>query len=368
MIYLDNAAGAPVHPKALQAAMPFLTDNFANPSSVHSPGREAALALIAAREQCAAALGALPEEIFFTSGGTESDNLAVFSALRSTGKSKLVTTAIEHPAVLNACKRARRELCPVSSEGTVSPRDIERLIDEDTALVSVMTANNEIGTLQPIDEIGEICRKRGVLFHTDAVQAVGSVGLDLRTLHVDMLSASAHKIGGIKGAGILYARKGTPLSAMLLGGGQERGIRSGTENIAAIAAMGAAITEICRDIPGRVRRISRLRDMLIERLERIPNSRLNGSRTERLCSNVNFSFADIDGEALVMSLDLMGVCASTASACSSGKQRRSHVLTALGLSEEWLDGTLRLTLSENNTEQELLTAAEIITECAARQR
>lgn len=373
MIYLDNAASAPVHPKALSAAMPFITENFANPSSTHTLGREAGLAVIEARERCAAALGAQPEEIYFTSGGTESDNLAIFSALGFGGKHKIITTEIEHPAVLNACKELQRrgfEVVRISpdSDGIVHAEDIAAVIDNNTTLVSVMAANNEIGTIQPITEIGELCRRMGVLFHTDAVQAVGNIPLDMRVLAVDMLSVSAHKIGGIKGAGLLYARKGTPISPMILGGGQERGIRSGTENAAAIAALGAAMTEICRDIPERRRRLSRLRDILIGKLEKIPHSRLNGSRTERLCSNVNFSFADIDGEALVMTLDLMGVCASTASACSAGKQHRSHVLAAMGIDNKWLDGSLRLTLSEHNTEEEIVAAADIIAECAARQR
>ncbi len=372
MIYLDNAASAPVNPHALSAAMPFLTDNYANPSSVHTPGRAAALAIVNAREQCAAALGALPEEIYFTSGGTESDNLAVFSAL-CTGKRRIVTTGIEHPAVLSTCKELERrgfEVVRIAPEGdgTVRTEDITAAVDNNTALVSVMAANNEIGALQPIAEIGAFCRERGVLFHTDAVQAVGNIPLDMRELPVDMLSVSAHKIGGIKGAGLLFARKGTPLAPMIFGGGQERGIRSGTENAAAIAAMGAAIADITSDIPRRAEKITRLRDLLTERLEKIPDSRLNGSRTARLCSNVNISFRNIDGEALVMSLDLMGVCASTASACSAGRQKRSHVLSALGLSKEWLDGAIRLTLSDNNTEREILAAADIIAQCVARQR
>jgi len=373
MIYLDNAASAPVHPKALSAAMPFITENFANPSSAHTLGREARLAVIAAREQCAAAIGAQPEEIYFTSGGTESDNLAVFSALGFNDKHKIITTEIEHPAILNACKELQRrgfEVVRISpdGEGIVHAEDIAAVIDNNTALVSVMAANNEIGTIQPFAEIGELCRQMSVLFHTDAVQAVGNIPLDMREHLVDMLSVSAHKIGGIKGAGLLYVRKGTLLSPMIFGGGQERGIRSGTENVAAIAALGTAMTEVCRNIPEHRRRLSRLRDMLIEKLEKIPDSRLNGSHTDRLCSNVSFSFADIDSEALVMTLDLMGVCASTASACSAGKHHRSHVLAALGLDENRIDGALRLTLSDQNTEEEIVTAAGIITECVARQR
>lgn len=373
MIYLDNAASAPVHPKALSAAMPFITENFANPSSAHTLGREARLAVIAAREQCAAAIGAQPEEIYFTSGGTESDNLAVFSALGFNDKHKIITTEIEHPAILNACKELQQrgfEVVRISpdGEGIVHAEDIAAVIDNNTALVSVMAANNEIGTIQPFAEIGELCRQMSVLFHTDAVQAVGNIPLDMREHIVDMLSVSAHKIGGIKGAGLLYVRKGTLISPMIFGGGQEMGMRSGTENVAAIAALGTAMTEVCRNIPEHRRRLSRLRDMLIEKLEKIPDSRLNGSHTDRLCSNVSFSFADIDSEALVMTLDLMGVCASTASACSAGKHHRSHVLAALGLDENRIDGALRLTLSDQNTEEEIVTAAGIITECVARQR
>ncbi|MCX4356773.1 MAG: cysteine desulfurase family protein [Oscillospiraceae bacterium] len=373
MIYLDNAASAPVHPKALSAAMPFITENFANPSSAHTLGREARLAVIAAREQCAAAIGAQPEEIYFTSGGTESDNLAVFSALGFNDKHKIITTEIEHPAILNACKELQQrgfEVVRISpdGDGIVHAEDIAAVIDNNTALVSVMAANNEIGTIQPFAEIGELCRQMSVLFHTDAVQAVGNIPLDMREHIVDMLSVSAHKIGGIKGAGLLYVRKGTLISPMIFGGGQEMGMRSGTENVAAIAALGTAMTEVCRNIPEHRRRLSRLRDMLIEKLEKIPDSRLNGSHTDRLCSNVSFSFADIDSEALVMTLDLMGVCASTASACSAGKHHRSHVLAALGLDENRIDGALRLTLSDQNTEEEIVTAAGIITECVARQR
>ncbi len=373
MIYLDNAASAPVHPKALSAAMPFITENFANPSSAHTLGREARLAVIAAREQCAAAIGAQPEEIYFTSGGTESDNLAVFSALGFNDKHKIITTEIEHPAILNACKELQQrgfEVVRISpdGEGIVHAEDIAAVIDNNTALVSVMAANNEIGTIQPFAEIGELCRQMSVLFHTDAVQAVGNIPLDMREHIVDMLSVSAHKIGGIKGAGLLYVRKGTLISPMIFGGGQEMGMRSGTENVAAIAALGTAMTEVCRNIPEHRRRLSRLRDMLIKKLEKIPDSRLNGSHTDRLCSNVSFSFADIDSEALVMTLDLMGVCASTASACSAGKHHRSHVLAALGLDENRIDGALRLTLSDQNTEEEIVTAAGIITECVARQR
>lgn len=354
--------------------MPFFSDNYANPSSVHTAGREAALAVIAAREQCAAALGALPEEIFFTSGGTESDNLAVLSGTLNSPKRKIITTRIEHPAVLNIVGELERRhgfevvyLAP-DTDGIVSVSSIGGALDNNTALVSVMAANNEIGTLQPIEEIAELCRERGVLFHVDAVQAVGSVPLDLRTLQADYLSLSAHKIGGLKGSGLLFARKGAPLFPMTLGGGQERGIRSGTENVAGIAALGAALEDITRDIPKRAGNIASLRDLLIARLERIPNSRLNGSRAERLCGNVNFSFSGVDGEALVLNLDLFGICASSASACSAGKQNVSHVLKSIKVPEEYLGGALRLSLSEHNTREEVLKAADIVRECVKRLR
>ena len=372
MIYLDYAASAPISPEALAAATPFLTDSFGNPSSVHSLGRRAALAIAAAREQCAAAIGAEPSEIYFTSGGTEGDNWAIFSALKAGGR-RIVTTAIEHAAVLNACRAAEQSGVQVvylrpNADGLISPKQVEQSLTDDTALVSVMAANNEIGTLQPIHEIGEICRARGVLFHTDAVQAAGCVELDMGALKADMLTISAHKIGGFKGSGLLYIRKGTPISPLINGGGQERGMRSGTENAAAIVALGAAIERICADIPDRCRRISALRDKLICGLSEIPRSRLNGSRTSRLCGNVNFSFEGVQGESLVLNLDIAGVCASSASACAGGSGEPSHVLTALGLEERWLQAPLRLTLSDSTTEDEIRQTVSVVRESVERLR
>lgn len=373
MIYLDNAASAPLDPRALEAAMPFLTENYANPSSVHTAGRQAALAVIEARERCANALGALPEEIFFTSGGTESDNLAVLSGTLKSPKRKIVTTQIEHPAVLNIIGELERHgfeavyLAP-DADGIINVSSVAAALDDNTALVSVMAANNEIGTIQPIEEIAELCRERGALFHVDAVQAVGNVPLDMRTLKADYLSVSAHKIGGLKGSGLLFARKGAPLCPMILGGGQERGIRSGTENVAGIAALGAALEDVTRNISERVEKVTALRDLLITSLESIPRSRLNGSRTKRLCGSVNFSFAGLDGEALVLNLDLFGICASSASACSAGKQSVSHVLKALRIPEEYLGGSLRLSLSERSTREEVLKAADVVRECVERLR
>ncbi|MDE6727897.1 MAG: cysteine desulfurase [Oscillospiraceae bacterium] len=376
MIYLDNAASAPADPAALEAAMPFLTVNFANPSSAHTPGREASLCVIESRERCAAALGANPDEIVFTSGGTESDNLAVFSAIGNAEQTrrKIVTTQIEHPAVLNAVREAEKRgfeavyLAP-DEDGLIPFESVAAAVDDRTALVSVMAANNEIGTIQPIKHIGELCRERGVLFHTDAVQAVGSIPIDLRELPADYLSVSAHKTGGLKGSGLLFVRSGAPLYPMMFGGGQEHGIRSGTENTAGIAALGAALDNITRNIEQRVRKITALRELLISRLiETIPDTRLNGSRMERLCGNVNVSFRGIDGEALVLNLDLFGVCASAASACSSGQQTVSHVLQAIRTPEEYLHGALRLSMSERNTENEVLEAAEIVRACVERLR
>lgn len=377
MIYLDNAASAPADPAALEAAMPFLTANFANPSSAHTPGREAALCVIESRERCAAALGANPDEIVFTSGGTESDNLAIFSAIGSAEQQtrrKIVTTQIEHPAVLNAVRAAEKRgfeaiyLAP-DEDGLIPFESVAAAVDDRTALVSVMAANNEIGTLQPIRRVAELCRERGALFHTDAVQAVGNIPIDLREIPADYLSVSAHKIGGLKGSGLLFARRGAPLCPMIFGGGQEHGVRSGTENTAGIAALGAALDKVTRNIEHRARKIAALRDLLFERLiETVPGTRPNGSRTKRLCGNVNVSFHGIDGEALVLNLDLAGVCASTASACCSGRQTTSHVLLAIHTPEEYLRGAVRLSLSERNTESEVLEAAEIVRACVERLR
>lgn len=373
MIYLDNAASMPVNPKALEEAMPFLTDNFANPSSIHTPGREGRLAAENARERCAAALGAEPDEIIFTSGGTESNNMAVFSCALSSERRRIVTSAIEHPSVLMPCAELEKrgfeiiKLVP-DRQGIINISDLEKAVNGDTALVTIMTANNEVGTLQPVAEAAELCRERNIPFHTDAVQAVGNIPIDLRELKADYLSLSAHKIGGLKGCGLLFVRRGAAVRPMHFGGGQEHGLRSGTENTAAIAALGAAMEYCCRDIPKKQLKISRLRDMLIEQLCRIPGAYLNGSTAHRLCGNINISFEGAESEPLVLSLDLMGVCVSAASACSAGKQTRSHVLKAMGLPENIIDSAVRLTLSEYNTENEILKSAEIIKDCINKLR
>lgn len=370
MIYLDNAASAPVLECALAAAEPFLKECCGNPSSIHTEGRRAALALIKAREQCAAAIGAQPDEIIFTSGGTESDNMAVMQALAlaECGKAKrVVTSMIEHPAILQSCSYLERlgfevEYLPVDKFGYVSAERAAEVITQDAALVSVMTANNEVGTLQPVREIAEICREKGVAFHTDAVQAAGHIPLDVKTLGCDMLSISAHKLGGLRGAGLLYCRRGLTPQPLIYGGGQENGLRSGTENTAAIAAMGAAMEYACRDIHGKAAGISALRDRLIAGLLDIPGSRLNGGVSPRLCGNVNVSFAGVEGESLVLGLDLRGVCASSGSACSSGNEEPSHVLRAMGIPAEMLKGSLRLTLSEFTTADEVEGAIKAVRE------
>ena len=370
MIYLDNAASAPVLECARKAAEPFLWDCCGNPSSIHSEGRRAALALIEAREKCAAALGAEPEEIVFTSGGTESDNMAVRQAAllgMASGKRRVVASAIEHPAVLNTCRSLENQgfevrLIGVDGDGYLDMEQARRLITPDTAVVSEMAANNEVGTIQPIRELSALCRERGVLFHTDAVQAAGHIPLDVKNIGCDMMSVSAHKLGGLRGAGLLYIRNGVGLQPLICGGGQENGLRSGTENTAAIAAMGAAVEYSCKDINGRSEQISALRDRLIAGLLDIPGSRLNGGISPRLCGNVNVSFAGVEGESLVLGLDIRGVCASSGSACSSGNELPSHVLRAMGVPEDMLKGSLRLTLSEFNTAGEVESAIRAVRE------
>ncbi len=370
MIYLDNAASAPVLECARKAAEQFLWECCGNPSSIHSEGRRAALALIEAREKCAAVFGAEPEEIVFTSGGTESDNMAVRQAAllgMASGKRRVVASAIEHPAVLNTCRSLESQgfevrLIGVDGDGYLDMEQARRLITPDTAVVSVMAANNEVGTIQPIRELSALCRERGVLFHTDAVQAAGHIPLDVKNIGCDMMSVSAHKLGGLRGAGLLYIQNGVGLQPLICGGGQENGLRSGTENTAAIAAMGAAVEYSCKDINRRSERISALRDRLLAGLLDIPGSRLNGGISPRLCGNVNVSFAGVEGESLVLGLDIQGVCASSGSACSSGNELPSHVLRAMGVPEDMLKGSLRLTLSEFNTAGEVESAIRAVRE------
>lgn len=369
MIYLDNAASAPVSECAMAAAEPFLNGCCGNPSSIHTEGRRAALALIEARERCAAAIGAQADEIIFTSGGTESDNMAIRQAVSAaeSGKRRVVTTAIEHPAVLESCRYLERlgfevEYLPVDENGYVSAEQAANVITRDTALVSVMTANNEVGTIQPVSEIAAICREKGAIFHTDAVQAAGNIPLDVNELGCDMLSISAHKLGGLRGAGLLFCRRGLGAQPLIYGGGQENGLRSGTENTAAIAAMGAVMEYSSKDIRCRSDKITEMRDRLAELLLKIPQSRLNGGVSRRLCGNVNVSFSGVEGESLVLGLDLRGVCASSGSACSGRNELPSHVLRAMGVPDDMLKGSLRLTISERNTMEEIERAAAAVAE------
>lgn len=369
MIYLDNAATTRLCGEALEAMLPLLTDNYGNPSSPHEMGQQAAAVLFSARREMANLLGCEPYELFFTSGGSEADSMAILSAARlgeKQGKRHIISQKTEHHAVLNALSELSRQgfevtLLEVDSEGRVSPETLEHAIRRDTALVTIMTANNEIGTIQPIKELVHICCEHGVLFHTDAVQAVGHLPIDVKELGCDMLSLSAHKFHGPKGAGALYIRGGIEVFPLIHGGGQERGKRGGTENIAAIAGMSAALKRAVSDMPQRTEHITRLRDMLIEELSQLPCASLNGSRTERLCGNVSFCFEGAVGERLVYQLSRRGICASAGSACSSGTGA-SHVLLALGLDVKRAGSALRLSLSEYNTEDEVRTAVSVLKE------
>ncbi len=360
-IYLDNAATTAVAPAVLEAMLPYFTQVYGNPSSIHATGREAHKAVDAARRQVAAAISAQPSEIYFTAGGSESDNWAIKGAAfaRKDRGNHIITTAIEHHAVLHTCQWLEKQgfdvtYLPVDEYGMVSPANVEAAITDKTILISVMMANNEIGTIQPIAEIGAIARRRGVLFHTDAVQAMGAIPVDVQALQVDMLSMSAHKFHGPKGVGALYVRKGVKLDVFMAGGAQERGQRAGTENLAGIVGMGKAIELAVAGMADSAARITVLRDKLIKGiLERIPDVKLNGHPDLRLPNNVNVSVRYIEGEALLLRLDLAGIAASSGSACTSGSLDPSHVLLAIGLPHEIAHGSLRLTLGADTTEADI---------------
>lgn len=362
-IYADNAATTPMSPAALRALTDSLADMYGNPSSLHSVGQRAAEALQGARERIAHCLGAQPGEITFTSGGSEADNQAIRSAAvlgARKGKRHIVSTAFEHHAVLHTLKQLEREgyevtLLPVHEDGLVRPEEVEAAIRADTCLVSVMYANNEIGTVQPIRAIGAICQARGVLFHTDAVQAVGHIPVDVAADNIDLLSLSAHKFHGPKGVGVLYARRGVPLTTLIQGGAQERGKRAGTENVPAILSMASALQEACEHMEENAATVSALRDRLIDGLAAIPHGALNGARAPRLPGIVNFCFEGIEGESLLLLLDAKGICASSGSACTSGSLDPSHVLLAIGRPHEVAHGSLRLSLSAWNTPEEIDT-------------
>ena len=360
-IYLDHAATTPVSESVLEAMMPFFRENAGNASAIHGTGREARKAVEKARNQVADVLDAEPGEIIFTGGGSESDNLALKGtafAMEQKGR-HLITTAIEHPAVLNTCKWLEKHGFEVTyvmpdEKGRIDPEQIRRKIREDTVLVSVMAANNEIGTLEPVAEIGKITREKGILFHIDAVQAVGAVPVDVNQWKADLLSVSAHKFYGPKGIGALYVRKGTRIDPLICGGEQERGLRAGTENVPGIVGLGQAIREAAEKLGQNAARTAILRDRLAAGiLSSVPDSFLNGSWEERLPNNCSIRFSGIDGEALLLRLDLAGIAASAGSACTAGSQEISHVLKAIGLSDEEAKSSLRLTTGEDNTEEEI---------------
>ena len=367
---MDYAATTPVLPEVLEDMLPFFVECYGNPSGIHGTGREARKAIENARRQTANALGAQSGEIYFTSGGSESDNLAILGtafAMRDKGK-HIITTRIEHPAVIRTCQWLERQGFRITylkpdSYGIVAPETVDEVIEKETILVSVMTANNEIGTVEPVDEIGKLCRDKNIVFHTDAVQAIGTIPVHVEDLHVDLLSLSAHKFHGPKGAGALFVRRGTRLETQIHGGKQEKGLRAGTENTAGIVGLGRAIEIAEHRREEDAKRISMYRDLLIhEVLNRIPGSQLNGHPEKRLPNHCHFSFSGVEGEALLLRLDMAGVAASGGSACTSGSLEPSHVLEAIGLSDEMIQGSIRLTLGRETTKDEILQVSRLLSE------
>ena len=369
-IYADNAATTKMSRTAIDAMLPYMETYYGNPSSLHTVGQQAAEALQKARETVAACLGCQSREITFTSGGSEADNQAIVSAARigaRKGKKHIISTAFEHHAVLHTLKKLEKEgfevqLLDVGTTGTVTAQQVAGAIREDTCLVTIMYANNEIGSIMPIADIGTVCQEKGVLFHTDAVQAAGHLHIDVKAQHIDMLSLSAHKFHGPKGVGLLYVRQGIPLTNIIEGGAQERGKRAGTENIPGIVSMAAAFREACDHIDENAAKVSALRDKLIAGLSKIPHSALNGDPVNRLPGNVNFCFEGIEGESILLLLDAKGICASSGSACTSGSLDPSHVLLAIGRPHEVAHGSLRLSLCEWNTEEEVDYMLQVIPE------
>ena len=372
-IYLDNAATTRVSDAALNAMLPYFRQQYGNPSSLYAFGQEAKEALERARETVAGVLNCEPREIIFTSGGSEADNQAIRSAAdigARAGKRHIISTAFEHHAVLHTLSKLEKEgfevtLLDVHSDGLVRVEELAAAIRPDTCLVTVMYANNEIGTIQPIAEIGRVCRERGVLFHTDAVQAAGHLPIDVQAQNIDLLSLSAHKFHGPKGVGALYARRGTALTNLIEGGAQERGKRAGTENTAGIAGMAAALDEAARNMERSSAKMTALRERLIAGLSQIPHSALNGDAERRLPGNVSFCFEGIEGESLLLLLDDKGICASSGSACTSGSLDPSHVLLAIGRPHEVAHGSLRLTLSEDTSEADIDYTIKAVTEVVA---
>jgi len=360
IVYADNAGTTALSKTALEAMMPYLTEFYGNPSSIYSLGRKSKSAIENARQKIAAAIGAKAEEIYFTGGGSEADNWAIRSVVEKMSKKgrHIISTAIEHHAVLHTLKALEKQGCevtylPVDSYGQISLDDLRKAIRDDTILITIMMANNEIGTILPIAEVAKIAKERGVLVHTDAVQAVGHIPVDVNELGVDMLSMAAHKFKGPKGVGALYIRKGLILPSFIAGGGQEKGRRAGTENVAGIVGMAAALEEAVAHMDENIKKVTAMRDRLIENLLKIPYSRLTGDPVNRLPGTASFVFECIEGESLVLSLDAKGICASSGSACSSASLDPSHVLLAIGLPHEVAHGSLRLTLNEDNTEEDV---------------
>ena len=372
-IYADNAATTKMSRTAIDAMLPYMETYFGNPSSLHTIGQQAAEALQKARETVAECLGCQPREITFTSGGSEADNQALVSAARigeRKGKKHIISTAFEHHAILHTLKKLEKEgfevqLLDVGPTGTITAQQVADAIREDTCLVTIMYANNEIGSIMPIPEIGAVCKEKGVLFHTDAVQAAGHLHIDVKAQNIDMLSLSAHKFHGPKGVGLLYARQGIPLTNIIEGGAQERGKRAGTENIPGIVSMAAALKEACDHIDENAAKVSALRDKLIAGLSRIPHSAINGDLEHRLPGNVNFCFEGIEGESILLLLDAKGICASSGSACTSGSLDPSHVLLAIGRPHEVAHGSLRLSLCEWSTQEEVDYMLQVIPEVVA---
>lgn len=372
-IYLDNAATTKMSETAIKAMLPYMGEIYGNPSSLHSVGQKASEALSVARKKIADCIGCTEKEIIFTSGGSEADNQAILSAAyfgEKKGKKHIISTAFEHHAVLHTLKKLEKNgfeitLLDVHENGIITAEQVKNAIRPDTCLVTVMYANNEIGTIQPIKEIGTVCREKNVIFHTDAVQAVGHIPIDVREQNIDMLSLSAHKFHGPKGIGVLYAKTGIPLTSIIEGGAQERNKRAGTENIPAIVAMAAALKESLENRTKYEDKVLKLRNRLIEGLSEIPHSALNGDKERRLPSNVSFCFEGIEGESLLLLLDDKGICASSGSACTSGSLDPSHVLLAIGRKHDVAHGSLRLTLSEENTEDEIEYVIKAVKEVVA---
>lgn len=372
-IYADNASTTKVSKSVLDAMIPYFSEIYGNPSSLYEVGQKARTAIEDARKRVAAIIGCAPREIYFTSGGSEADNQAIITAARlgaEKGKKHIVSTAFEHHAVLHTLKKLEKEgyeitLLDVHANGIVTPAQVANAIKEDTCLVTVMYANNEIGTIQPVKEIGAVCREKGVLFHTDAVQAAGHVHINVADDNIDMLSLSAHKFHGPKGIGALYARKGIRLSNIIEGGAQERGKRAGTENVAGIVGLATALAEATASIDDNYRKLSGLRDKIINGLAKIPYAELNGDAENRLPSNISFCFEGIEGESLLLLLDDKGICVSSGSACTSGSLDPSHVLLAIGRPHEVAHGSLRLSLGEDTTEEQADYIVKSVTETVA---